>query len=136
MRGQFEQSQFREAALNEELKGLKKRLISDSENYAGSASTIVSKEAELSETKEKLEAMKIAIENKSVLEKDLNQKLDQLEKDNEKLTKQMLKHMRRANELTETHEAVFTIFRKLSFFIYFQFDFQDGRETSDKDTEV
>lgn len=119
MRGQVEQSQFREAALNEELKGLKKRLISDSENYAGSASTIVSKEAELSDTKEKLEAMKIAIENKSVLEKDLNQKLDQLEKDNEKLTKQMLKHMRRANELTETHEAVFTIFRKLSFFIYF-----------------
>ncbi|KAK4016551.1 hypothetical protein OUZ56_031508 [Daphnia magna] len=106
LRGQVEQSQFREAALNEELKGLKKRLISDSENYAGSASTIVSKEAELSDTKEKLEAMKIAIENKSVLEKDLNQKLDQLEKDNEKLTKQMLKHMRRANELTETHEAM------------------------------
>lgn len=110
MKCQIEQSQGREDALNEELGRLKEGLNSASESDRGSASMIANKEAELSDIKEKLAAFEIAIENKSALEKVVNEKLDQLEKDNEKLTKDMLKHMRRANELSETHQMVFKIF--------------------------
>lgn len=43
---------------------------------------------------------------KAQIEKEFQEKFDRLEKDNEKLTKEMLKHMRRADELSETLKGV------------------------------
>lgn len=40
------------------------------------------------------------------IEKEFQEKFDQLERDNEKLTKEMLKHMRRAEELSRTVDEV------------------------------
>jgi len=90
---------------------LKEDLKCASNSTAGSVSEIASKEAELSEMKEKLAAMKqVQEEIKIALEKEFNEKRDQLEKNNEKLTKEMLKHMRRADELSETIQLVITNF--------------------------
>ncbi|XP_046438329.1 kinesin-like protein KIF20B isoform X1 [Daphnia pulex] len=104
---QLEESRSREAALKEELKRLKEDLKCASNSTAGSVSEISSKEAELLELKEKLVAMKrLKEDDKLALEKEFNEKRDQLEKNNEKLTKEMLKHMRRADELSETIQSV------------------------------
>ena len=48
-------------------------------------------------------------EEKLKLEKTFQKKFDHLEKDNEKLTKDMLIHMRRANELSETLQSVISV---------------------------
>ena len=56
-----------------------------------------------------MEFEKVA-EEKLKLEKTFQMKFDHLEKDNEKLTKDMLIHMRRANELSETLQSVIFCF--------------------------
>jgi hypothetical protein len=107
----LEEIRSREAALKEELKRLKADLKCASNSTAGSVSEIASKEAELLELKEKLVAMKrLKEDDKLALEKEFNEKRDQLEKNNEKLTKEMLKHMRRADELSETVQSVINYF--------------------------
>ena len=60
--------------------------------------------------KEKLVEFEKVAEEKLKLEKTFQKKFDHLEKDNEKLTKDMLIHMRRANELSETLQSVIFCF--------------------------
>lgn len=66
--------------------------------------------------------MEKLIEEKSLTEENLQEKIDLLEKENETLNKDVLKHMRRANELSESiHEVchliviTFPIFSSLYF---------------------
>lgn len=103
---QCEKGRRREVSLEEELQRVKEGLKSASESTVGSVSKIASQEAELEETKGKLSALEKVAEEKLKMEKNFQEKFDQLEKDNERLTKDMLKHMRRANELSDTIQTV------------------------------
>ena len=103
LQDQCEEGHRREDALKEELQRQKERLKSASESTVDSVSKI---EGELQNAKEKLVALEKVAEEKLKLEKTFQDKFDHLEKDNEKLTKDMLKHMRRANELSETMQTV------------------------------
>lgn len=70
---------------------------------------IASLKAELLEAKEKLLAMEMIIEEKRRIEENFQSKFDQLEKENETLNKDVLKHMRRANELGESLHTVSSV---------------------------
>lgn len=102
------ESQQKEALLNNELDNLKKVFESSSESNNDSLSKVANLEAELLKTKGKLLAMEKTVNERSELENSFQIKFDQLEKENELLTKDMLKHMRRASELSESLHTVLT----------------------------
>lgn len=81
-------------------------LKSVSENPSGSASKTENQEEDLHNAKQKLAAIEMLTQEKLALEKDFQNKFDQLEKVNEKLAKDALKHMMRANELSVTVQSV------------------------------
>lgn len=95
-----------EVELKEELKKIQDgfKLSTALTGYSGVE--IASLKAELLEAKEKLLAMETLVEEKCRIEEHFQSKFDQLEKENETLNKDVLKHMRRANELGETIHTV------------------------------
>ena len=87
LQDQFKESQLRSESLEEQLKCLK----SSSENSLSFASSKL--ETEL-------------LTSKAQMKKEFQEQFDRLEKDNEKLTKNMLQHMKRVNELSEELNGV------------------------------
>ena len=119
---QYDDCQTCKTALEVRLKDQTKELKTVSGDSADSVSNLSKLQQKMAEEQKRVEQLEKAHKNQ----------FDAVEKDNEKLTKEMLKHLRRADQLSETVNTVITILlltlfffcMNNQFFLLFQFSWR------------
>ena len=110
---QYDDCQTCKTALEVRLKDQTKELKTVSGDSADSVSNLSKLQQKMAEEQKRVEQLEKAHKNQ----------FDAVEKDNEKLTKEMLKHLRRADQLSETVNTVITILLLTLFFFVWIINF-------------